>query len=301
MNMQKTILLFILFFCFYSCSDPAVKTEKEAELDPIQVTENIFNPFFIHTLFESPNNFGPIWNTDWTDSLDVKVINIYEKGNYTKSFLNSKMAYVFSKKGLPTSFLQYDYKFGTYPISLSSFKYTDASQLSQIEIYRQQEMENLPPVLVNSDSSKVTFVYFKSQDNDTTFVYPNLYAPKYILEKTGSIVSSVELFQDKKTDTISFDDFLFALDSSLVNSPALEKILTYTVNSLPESSYLLNENGEKSQKIKAWKYSKDNLLTQFEAYLHGSLTDKFEFTYNEANLPEKITHNRRNFLIYYGK
>ena len=299
-SIRLIFLVFLSVFIFSSCGEnTSHKNELTSEKQQIKWNGNFFNPLFIHEILDHPNQIGAQWENVFIDTFRIKTINLFTKGGNGKNGVNEKYAYAFSNQGAANEFYYYNNKIATSAQSISSFQY-EKNNLQQINVFRFLGTTNNPPIIAQQDSLKTIFIYPKSgSKNDTTFLFPTVQSPEIILKKVGDLVESIEVIQHEEFNLMEMMKRVSKLDSSIVFSDLTLKTVTILKDNLPQSSYVLNEKWEKTDKLKAWYYS-NSQLTKYEEFLHQTLVKTIEIEYDNQNLPVSIIQNRKKFNIHYS-
>ena len=275
------------------------KNELTTEKQQIKWNGNFFNPLFINEILDHPNQIGAQWENEFIDTFRIKKINLFTTGGIGKNGVNEKYAYTFSSQGATNEFYYYNTKIATSAQSISSFQY-EKNNLQQINVFRFLGTTNNPPIITQQDSLKTVFIYPKSgSKNDTTFLFPTVKSPEIILRKVGDLVESIEVIQHEEFNLMEMMKSVSKLDSGIAFSDLTLKTVTILKNNLPQSSYVLNEKWEKTDKLKAWYYT-NSQLTKYEEFLHQSLVKTIEVSYDRQNLPFSIIQNRKKFNIHYS-
>jgi hypothetical protein len=299
-SIRLIFLIFMSVFIISSCTEnTGHKKELTSEKQQIKWNINFFNPLYIDEILDHPNQIGAQWENTFIDTFRIKTINLFTKGGIGKNGVNEKYAYSFTSQGAANEFYYYNTKIATSAQSISSFQY-EKNNLQQINVFRFLGTTNNPPIITQQDSSKTIFIYPKSgSKNDTTFLFPTVKSPDIILKKVGDLVESIEVIQHDEFNLMEMMKRVSKLDSSIVFSDLTLKTVTILKNSLPQSSYVLNEKWERTGKLKAWYYANSQLI-KYEEFLHQTLVKTIEIEYDNQNLPVSIIQNRKKFNIHYS-
>jgi hypothetical protein len=281
-----------------ACSQNKNKVEPEKK-NTITLKKNIFNPLYVTALFDSPNNFGPIWNSDVILALKLKKVSLYVKGGRYKNNLSEKLTYSFNSAGKAKDFNHFLYNNSTSPFSNSGFTYDTKGFLEKIDVFKYMEFGNVPPILIRRDSAKTVVITSKNNNNfDSLIFYPTIENPKLIVEIVNHKVNSAEFLLEKGTSAEQIQTLAKTLDSTLNIFAFSEKSLTYLEHDLPIESYRLGTNWNKQEKIKTWEYNENQYLINFSERLHGTLIKNIVINYDEENLPTEIVIDRKRFIFY---
>jgi hypothetical protein len=291
-------LILLGFVILAACSQNKNKVEPEKK-NTITLKKNIFNPLYVTALFDSPNNFGPIWNSDVILALKLKKVSLYVKGGRYKNNLSEKLTYSFNSAGKAIDFNHFLYNNSTSPFSNSGFTYDTKGFLEKIDVFKYMEFGNVPPILIRRDSAKTVVITSKNNNNfDSLIFYPTIENPKLIVEIVNHKVNSAEFLLEKGTSAEQIQTLAKTLDSTLNIFAFSEKSLTYLEHDLPIESYRLGTNWNKQEKIKTWEYNENQYLINFSERLHGTLIKNIVINYDEENLPTEIVIDRKRFIFY---
>jgi hypothetical protein len=291
-------LILLGFVILAACSQNKNKVEPEKK-NTITLKKNIFNPLYVTALFDSPNNFGPIWNSDVILALKLKKVSLYVKGGRYKNNLSEKLTYSFNSAGKAIDFNHFLYNNSTSPFSNSGFTYDTKGFLEKIDVFKYMEFGNVPPILIRRDSVKTVVITSKNNNNfDSLIFYPTIENPKLIVEIVNHKVNSAEFLLEKGTSAEQIQTLAKTLDSTLNIFAFSEKSLTYLEHDLPIESYRLGTNWNKQEKIKIWEYNENQYLINFSERLHGTLIKNIVINYDEENLPTEIVIDRKRFIFY---
>lgn len=281
-----------------SCSENKTKVEPEKK-NKNTFTANIFNPIYITALFDSPNNFGPIWNTNAINILKINKISLYIKGGKYKNNMSEKLTYSFNSVGKAVDFNHFLYNNSTSPFSTSGFTYNTNGTLEKIDVFKYMEFGNVPPIFIRSDSIKTVVITSRNNNNfDSLVFYPNIENPKLIVEIVNHKVNSIEIFADKGANLEQIQILAKTLDSTLNIFALSEKSVTYMEQDLPIESYRLGSNWSKQEKSKSWEYNDKQQLTSYSERLHGTLIKNIVINYDDENLPDELVVDRKRFIFY---
>jgi hypothetical protein len=290
------ILLGLVFLAACSQNKTNVEPEKK-NTNTLKV--NIFNPLYVTTLFDSPNNFGPIWNTDVILALKLKKVSLYVKGGRYKNNMSEKLTYSFNAAGKAIDFNHFLYNNSTSAYSNSGFTYDSKGFLEKIDVFRYMEFGNVPPILIRKDSAKTVVITSKNNNNfDSLVFYPTIENPKLIVEIVNHKVNSAEFLLEKGTSLEEIQTLAKTLDSTLNIFALSEKSVTYLENELPVESYRLGMNWNKQEKSKTWEYNENQQLIGFSERLHGTLIKNIVIYYDDDNLPTELVIDRKRFIFY---
>lgn len=290
------ILLGLVFLA--ACSQNKTKVEPEKK-NTNTLKENIFNPLYVTALFDSPNNFGPIWNTDVILALKLKKVSLYVKGGRYKNNMSEKLTYSFNAAGKAIDFNHFLYNNSTSPFSNSGFTYDSKGFLEKIDVFKYMEFGNVPPILIRKDSAKTVVITSKNNNNfDSLVFYPTIENPKLIVEIVNHKVNSAEFLLEKGTSLEEIQALAKTLDSTLKIFALSEKSVTYLENDLPIESYRLGMNWNKQEKSKTWEYNENQQLIGFSERLHGTLIKNIVIYYDDDNLPTELVIDRKRFIFY---
>lgn len=296
--MFKYLILFIGVF-IAACSSKKANVEMENKVKVVEFTGNLFNPIYLTTLFEAPNNFGPIWNKDLVQNLKIKKISLYVKGGRYKNNMSEKLNYMFNEKGNVVNFNHYLYNISTEPFSNSGFSFASDGSLEKIDIFKYMEFGNVPPVFILKDSLKTTIITSKNNNNfDSLVFYPTIENPKLIVEIVNHKVNSIEIFVDKGSNLEQIQALSKTLDSTLKIFAFSEKSVTFLESNLPVESYHLDANWKRQEKSKSWEYNENKQPVKYSERLHGTLIKDILITYDEIGLPEEFVVDRKRFIFY---
>lgn len=290
------ILLGLVFLA--ACSQNKTKVEPEKK-NTNTLKANIFNPLYVTALFDSPNNFGPIWNTDVILALKIKKVSLYVKGGRYKNNMSEKLTYSFNAAGKAIDFNHFLYNNSTSPFSNSGFTYDSKGLLEKIDVFKYMEFGNVPPILIRKDSAKTVVITSKNNNNfDSLIFYPTIENPKLIVEIVNHKVNSAEFLLEKGTSLEEIQTLAKTLDSTLNIFALSEKSVTYLENDLPIESYRLGMNWNKQEKSKTWEYNENQQLIGFSERLHGTLIKNIVIYYDDDNLPTELVIDRKRFIFY---
>jgi hypothetical protein len=290
------ILLGLVFLA--ACSQNKTKVEPEKK-NTNTLKANIFNPLYVTALFDSPNNFGPIWNTDVILALKLKKVSLYVKGGRYKNNMSEKLTYSFNAAGKAIDFNHFLYNNSTSPFSNSGFTYDSKGFLEKIDVFKYLEFGNVPPILIRKDSAKTVVITSKNNNNfDSLVFYPTIENPKLIVEIVNHKVNSAEFLLEKGTSLEEIQALAKTLDSTLKIFALSEKSVTYLENDLPIESYRLGMNWNKQEKSKTWEYNENQQLIGFSERLHGTLIKNIVIYYDDDNLPTELVIDRKRFIFY---
>ncbi len=290
------ILLGLVFLA--ACSQNKTKVEPEKK-NTNTLKENIFNPLYVTALFDSPNNFGPIWNTDVILALKLKKVSLYVKGGRYKNNMSEKLTYSFNAAGKAIDFNHFLYNNSTSPFSNSGFTYDSKGFLEKIDVFKYMEFGNVPPIFIRKDSAKTVVITSKNNNNfDSLIFYPTIENPKLIVEIVNHKVNSAEFLLEKGTSLEEIQALAKTLDSTLKIFALSEKSVTYLENDLPIESYRLGMNWNKQEKSKSWEYNENQQLIGFSERLHGTLIKNIVIYYDDDNLPTELVIDRKRFIFY---
>ncbi len=295
--MFKYLILFSLVF-IVSCStkNPMVETEKKAN---IEFKANLFNPIYLTSLFEAPNNFGSIWNKDAIEILNVNKISLFVKGGKYKNNMSEKLSYIFNSHGNALNFNHYLYNISLESFSNSVFTYDSNGTLAKIDVFKYMQFGNVPPVFFKRDSTKTTAITSKnSTDFDSLIFYPNIENPKLIVEIVNHKVNSIEIFVDKGANLEKIQALSKTLDSTLNIFEFSEKSVTFLENNLPQESFHLDAKWHKQEQSKKWEYNENQQPIKYSEHLHGTLIKNISITYDDENLPAEFLVDRKRFIFY---
>ncbi len=297
--MFKYLILFISVF-LAACSSEKAKVEIE-NTAKVEFTGNLFNPIYLTTLFEAPNNLGPIWNKDLVETLKINKISLFVKGGRYKNNMSEKLTYTFNPNGNVLNFKHYLYNISTEPFSNSGFSFSINGTLEKIDIFKYMEVGNVPPVFIHRDSIKTTVITSKNNNNfDSLVFYPTIENPKLIVEIVNHKVNSIEIFVEKGSNLTQIQAQSKNLDSTLNIFALSEKSVTFLENNLPQESYHLDANWNKQEKSKSWEYNENQQPVKYFERLHGTLVKDIVITYDENGLPEEFVVDRKKFVFYYS-
>jgi hypothetical protein len=253
----------------------------------------------LSSLFEAPNNFGPIWNAEAIETLKINKISFYVKGGKYKNNLSEKLTYIFGDEGKALNFNHFLYNISTESFSNSGFTYNSNGKLEKIDVFRFQEFGNIPPVLFNHDSIKTTAITSRNNDDfDSLIFYPTIEKPQIIVEIVNHKVNSVEIFISKGSNSTQIQALAKTIDSSLAIFDLAEKTVTFLENDLPISSFHLDAQWKKQEQSKTWEYNENMQPVRYVERLHGTLVKNIEISYDENNLPEELIVDRKKFIFY---
>lgn len=290
------ILLGLVFLA--ACSQNKTKVEPEKK-NTNTLKANIFNPLYVTSLFDSPNNFGPIWNTDVILALKLKKVSLYVKGGRYKNNMSEKLTYSFNAAGKAIDFNHFLYNNSTSAFSNSGFTYDSKGFLEKIDVFKYMEFGNVPPILIRKDSAKTVVITSKNNNNfDSLVFYPTIENPKLIVEIVNHKVNSAEFLLEKGTSLEEIQTLAKTLDSTLNIFALSEKSVTYLENDLPIESYRLGMKWNKQEKSKTWEYNENQQLIGFAERLHGTLIKNIVIYYDDDNLPTELVIDRKRFLFY---
>ena len=290
------ILLGLVFLA--ACSQNKTNVEPEKK-NTNTLKANIFNPLYVTTLFDSPNNFGPIWNTDVILALKLKKVSLYVKGGRYKNNMSEKLTYSFNAAGKAIDFNHFLYNNSTSPFSNSGFTYDAKGFLEKIDVFKYMEFGNVPPILIRKDSAKTVVITSKNNNNfDSLIFYPTIENPKLIVEIVNHKVNSAEFLLEKGTSLEQIQALAKTLDSTLNIFTLSEKSVTYLENDLPIESYRLGMNWNKQEKSKTWEYNENQQLIGFSERLNGTLIKNIVIYYDDDNLPTELVIDRKRFIFY---
>jgi hypothetical protein len=291
-------LILLGFVILAACSQNKNKVEPEKK-NTITLKKNIFNPLYVTALFDSPNNFGPIWNSDVILALKLKKVSLYVKGGRYKNNLSEKLTYSFNSAGKAIDFNHFLYNNSTSPFSNSGFTYDSKGFLEKIDVFKYMEFGNVPPILIRKDSAKTVVITSKNNNNfDSLIFYPTIENPKLIVEIVNHKVNSAEFLLEKGTSLEQIQALAKTLDSTLNIFALSEKSVTYLENDLPIESYRLGMKWNKQEKSKTWEYNENQQLIGFSERLNGTLIKNIVIYYDDDNLPTEIVIDRKRFIFY---
>lgn len=291
-------LLVLLIGTLISCG-PKNGEEKENSSDPFR--KNLFNPFYIDQLFNTPNAYGSIWISSHVRMLDVDKISIMLKGGNNPDNVLEKFVYTFNSKGQSDTFKYYFFNTSQDILNETYLSY-GKENISKIDIIKYYGVGNHPPVKVYQDETKTVFYRSKSNGkNDSLFFYPNTTQPKVIIDKIGNFYNYIEIIVPKGSSATRIMDQVSAIDPDLSHFELSEKLLTYTEKNYPVESYHLGENWNQMELAKQWEYNKYHQPIHFRQWMHGTKIKDIDILYNENSLPKKITFNRKKYQLIYKK
>jgi hypothetical protein len=194
--MKKFILIISCFLLFISCQSKSeiVETEiKESKFLPI------FRNLYIEHLFSTPNQFGPIFNTENVEELKINELKMFAKGGKNPDKMLEKFIYFFNSKGLAKEFKYYLFSNTSDVLSHSVFQINSSNQISKIDIYKLFGTHNFPPVKISYDSLRTSVITIKANGNsDSLFFYPSIENPRVIIDKIGSFTNHIEIIVEEK-------------------------------------------------------------------------------------------------------
>ncbi len=295
--MFKYLILFSLVF-IVSCStkNPKVETEKKAN---IEFKANLFNPIYLTSLFDAPNNFGPIWNKNIIESLKINKISLFIKGGKYKNNMSEKLSYIFNSHGNALNFNHYLYNISLESFSNSGFTYDSNGALEKIDVYRFMQFGNVPPIFIKRDSIQTTVITSKNSNGfDSLLFYPNIENPKLIVEIVNHKINSLEIFVEKGANLEKIQALSKTLDSTLNIFEFSEKSVTFLENNLPQESFHLDSKWHKQEQSKKWEYNANKQPIKYSEHLHGTLIKNISITYDDENLPAEFLVDRKRFIFY---
>ena len=254
---------------------------------------------YIGKLIEIPISTGPILNIETCQEMNLSKITLYVKGGYMRNNISEKLIYTFNKQSIPASFYHYLQNFKGYPYSELDFIYNSNKQISKTNITRYMGFTNLPPVLFKTDTAKTLILTSKGNGRSDSLIYfPSINDPKLILSVVNNIVNSMEIVAENGSETEDWKLLASEIDSSLLGFALSAKTITFTENGLPLSSYDLDSNWNKKERIRSWEYNSENQPTFYKEWLHGSLVKLIEVTYQSNNLPEMFIIDRKKYIFH---
>jgi len=295
--MFKYLILFSLVL-IAACSDkkPQVEIENKASID---FQANLFNPIYLTSLFDAPNNFGPIWNKNALTILKINKMSLFVKGGKYKNNMSEKLSYTFNSNGNTLNFNHYLYNLSLKSFSNSGFTYDSNDALEKIDVFKYMQFGNVPPVFIKRDSIKTTVITSKnSNDFDSLIFYPNIENPKLIVEIVNHKVNSIEIFVQKGANLEKIQLLSKTLDSTLNIFEFSEKSVTFLENNLPQESFHLDAKWNRQEKSKKWEYNENQQPVKYKEYLHGTLIKYIVINYDEKNLPVEFLVDRKRFIFY---
>jgi hypothetical protein len=295
--MFKYLILLCLVF-IVSCSGKNTKVEIEKKKN-IEFKANLFNPIYLTSLFEAPNNFGPIWSKDAIELLKINKISLFIKGGKYKNNISEKLSYTFNSNGNTSNFNHYLYNLSLEPFSTSGFTFDPNGALEKIDVFKYMQFGNIPPSFLKRDSTKTTVITPKnSNDFDSLIFYPNIENPKLIVEIVNHKVNSIEVFVEKGANLEKIQSLSKTLDSTLKIFEFSEKSVTFLENNLPQESFHLDSKWHKQEQSKKWEYNENQQVIKYIERLHGTLIKNIEITYDVENLPAEFVVDRKRFVFY---
>lgn len=296
---MKFSVVALLFAISLSACAEKKPVEKVKESTSKSYEGNIFLPIYLGDLFESPNAFGTIFNLEFCEENKFSKVSMYVKGGYLPNKISEKHTFTFHPDGDPKDYAHYIYNVSRSPFSSSTFLYGSTGNLSKIDISKFMDFSNVPPVLIESDSTKTWIVTNKGDgNNDSLLFYPSIKNPQLILQVVNNFVNNLEIFVPKGTSTNELKELISRVDSNLVRFDLTEKTVTYLADGIPTESYQLDKSWIRKAKIKSWKYNDNQQPVQFKEWLHGTLIKDIEISYQDNNLPSEIIVNRKKFIFY---
>jgi hypothetical protein len=296
MDFKKLIFFyFFLHFIIFSCSENKMFKNKSKSSH-----NNLFNPYHIDQLFNTPNNFGSFWISKNVKQLNINKINIILKGGNNTDNILDKYSYQFDLKGNNKAYNHCNFSSQNEEINKTSFEYAN-NKLNKINIYKYFGVGNFPPVKAHYLDKYTVFCKSKGNGkNDSLFFYPSVENPKLIVDKIGKFINHMEViirYGATKKEIVnqinSFYPYLSEFDLA-------EKTITYTKNDLPFESYHLGDNWSQLQRSQLWEYNKFNQVILFKEWMNGTLIKDINILYNENALPKKIIFNRKKYIIIYS-
>ena len=291
------ILLSLVFVS--ACSNNKTETNEKNEKLPVFFKGNLFNPIYLSALFDSPNNFGPVWDTEKVETLKINKIVLFVKGGRYKNNLSEKLTYTFNSTSKTLDFSHFLYNVSTAPFSSSTFNYKSNGDLEKIDVNTFMQVGNIPPVFLLKDSIKTTVITSRNNnDFDSLVFYPNIEKPTLIVEILNSKINSIEIFAKKGSSRQQIREIAQTLDSSLNIFILAEKSVTFMENNLPIETIHLNGDWQKLDKFKQWEYNEYSQPTTYTERLNGTLIKSIEIKYGINNIPEELIVDRKKFIFY---
>ena len=289
---------FILILLLASCTPKKEPVVKEKKVQ-VKYSGNIFNPLYLARLLETPVSFGPILNLETCQEMNLAKVTLYVKGGRYYDSYSEKLVYLFNKQSLPISFNHYDRSQKEYPYSELNFVYNSEKEINKINIAKYMGISNLPPVLFSSDSTQTLSLTSKGNErSDSLIYYPSIFNPKLIISVVNNFVNSMEIIADKSTHPEDWMYIASSYDSTLFDFALTAKTITLTENGLPVTSYDLDSNWNKKERIRSWEYNSENQPVYYKEWLHGSLVKLMEISYASNNLPKMFIVDRKKFIFH---
>jgi hypothetical protein len=294
-HIKRILFFFSPILFLLSCSGNS--NEKN---ENIGFRKNIFNPFHVDQIFNTPNNFGSFWVSNNVKQLNVNKINLILKGGDNPDNVLEKYVYEFNSKGQNNNYSYFNFSTQKEAINETNFEYSD-NLLSKINIYKYFGVGNLPPLKVYYSDNYTVFCKSKANGkNDSLFFYPSVDNPKLIVDKIGKFVNYMEVIIKHGATKKEILNQISAYQPYLSEFDLAEKTITYTKNNLPFESYHLGDNWTQLQRSQYWEYNKFNQVILFKEWLHGTLIKDINILYNENSLPKKIIFNRKKYILIYS-
>lgn len=296
---QQQVSTLVLLAVLLSSCDLKQGEGNESAGDPFR--KNLFNPFCIDQLFNTPNACGSVWMSSNMRLLDIHKVSVVLKGGNTPDNVLEKFVYTFNRKGQNDTFQYYFYNISEDVLNETHLSY-DKENLLKIDIIKYYGVGNHPPVKVYRDSEKTVFYKSKSNGkNDSLFFYPDPIHPRVIVDKIGNFYNSIEIIVPKGSSVNHIMNQVTAIDPDLSHFELSEKLLTYTEKKYPVESYHLGENWNQMELARQWEYNKYHQPIHFRQWMHGTKIKDIDILYNENSLPKKITFNRKMYHLIYKK
>lgn len=296
MKIKTLYLILSISLLLFSCQQNTENKNRATQ----GFKKNLFNPFYIDYLFNTPNNFGSFWINKHVKQINISKISIVLKGGSNPENELEKYIYTFDKKGNNNNYKYFFNGKKEEVVNETNFEYTN-NELSKINIYKYFGVGNLPPIRVLKKTNGSAFIKSKANGkNDTLFIYPSIEKPKIIIDKIGKFINYLEIFIEVGATKKEVLNQINEVYPYLSDFELADKTITYTKNGLPVESYHLGENWTQLERSQVWEYNKFDQVIQFKEWMHGTLIKDISILYNENSLPKKIIFNRKKYQLIYS-
>lgn len=300
---MRAVLILSLFIIAFSCTsknaDKNTPLSQKKAINKQKELYSFLNPYYLSYFIEDLDiRYYPfIFNPSTTTNLSKA--NFFVKNGRLPNNISEKYTYLFNPEGNMVSLAHFSQATSFQPYTDFIFNYGNHG-ISKMDILKYMQTVNQPPYYYTQDSLKSVVIMPKTAIYiDSTYFLPSFTAPEVIYTRSNNKTIDLQLYFPIGTTLTQIKEKIEEKKATIGISDFTYIYVTYTDNNLPIETYEMTANFDFGFKVKTWEYNKNWFPVRYKEYMMANLIKDLSISYNQDNLPDYITVNKKYFYSHY--